>query len=150
MHRHSRRTKASREDRSRHDLSKTLRDIYYTSAIENKGVTNRPSTVTSIANNSNEISRQINKSRQIDKGAGRTLLMAAMPATSHKRKHEQRLQQAVYRVGPSSSLSLAAHPRDGATTGVCWSFSGTGTLLSWGNIVTTNPDPMEHARIHQR
>jgi hypothetical protein len=60
---------------------------------------------------------------------------------------QERLQQAVHRIGPNSSLSLVAHPRDAATTGVCWSFSDTGTSLCWDNLVSTNPDPMEHARI---
>jgi hypothetical protein len=35
-------------------------------------------------------------------------------------------QQQSSKVGPSSS-GLAAHPDDGATTGVCWSFYGLET-----------------------
>jgi hypothetical protein len=40
---------------------------------------------------------------------------------------------AVLQVGPSSSR-LAAHPEDGATTGVCWSFSDSGNPLFAGVI----------------
>jgi hypothetical protein len=56
-------------------------------------------------------------SRQIDTGAGSNIIDGSDAGT----------RKAVQQVGPSSS-KLVAHPnRDGATTGVCWSFSDSGT-----------------------
>jgi hypothetical protein len=66
-------------------------------------------------------------SRQIE-AAGSNIVDGSDAGKSHC-KRDNACKEAVHRVGPNSSLSLVAHPRDGATTGVCWSFSDPGTSL---------------------